>query len=148
MTMALAYSGLLDASRETMHQVAQELRGQPWNAGTPTTFAQMTALADARGVPQRTLRTMDEVHGALDQAQPVILLVDNQSLEPPQYPRTTAFYGSHFVLLIGYTDDGYHVADPLSVSVRAPVVYTRSSVLAAVDRVGVVAALGMGRPPE
>jgi uncharacterized protein YvpB len=145
-TMALAYNGHAPASRDVMHRVAEEIRRVPWYSGTYTDFAHMRDAANRYGIAHRELSTWDDVVATLDRGQPVLILVDNTLLEPRQYPRTPAFNAHHFVILAGYTEADFHVADPLSVDRRAIVAYTRSSVTAAVAGVGGVQALAIDEP--
>ncbi len=146
-TMGLAYHGLVAGTREDMHRVAEAIRGGPWHLGTYTNFAQMRAAARRYGIPHCQLSRWEAVYDALDQGQPVMILLDNAVLEPRQYPRGPAFDAHHFVVLLGYTDTTFYVADPLSVYTHGPVQYTRASVEAGVARVGGVQALAIDQPP-
>ncbi|HEU5314797.1 MAG TPA: transglycosylase SLT domain-containing protein [Chloroflexota bacterium] len=145
-TMALAYNGLALGTREMMHRVAAEIRGGRWDSGTYTDFEQMKRAAERFNIPCRVLTSWAEVYGALDMAQPIVILVDNRHLEPRQYPRGPAFDAHHFIVLLGYDAVNFHAADPLSVYTRAPVDFTRASVEAAVAALGSVQAIAVDEP--
>ncbi|MGH2355165.1 MAG: transglycosylase SLT domain-containing protein [Chloroflexota bacterium] len=146
-TMGLAYNTIASGTREVMHVVAEEIRGRPWNVRTYTNFAQMKAAAERHDIPHHQLSTWQQVYGALDSGQPVLILVDNQPLEPRQYPRSWEWNAHHFIALTGYTDTDFYVGDPLCVyPPRGPGRYTRSSVRAGVAAVGGVQALAIDNP--
>lgn len=134
-TMCLAYNGIAPGSRDVMHVVAERIRRQPWHAGTYTNFAQFKHAADLHEIPYREILSWDGAFRALDDGQPVIILVNNVPLDPRQYPNDPAsgFNGDHFIVLLGYTDDHFHVADPLNIAIPpAHGRYTRRSVRAGV----------------
>jgi uncharacterized protein YvpB len=137
-TMCLAYNGIAPGSREVMHVVAERVRRQPWHAGTYTNFAQFKREASLHEIPYREILHWRGVLHALDDGQPVVLLANNVPLEPRQYPNHPAsgFNGDHFIVLLGYTDHDFYVADPLNIAVPpGPGRYTRESVRAGVARV-------------
>jgi uncharacterized protein YvpB len=145
-TMALAYNGLAEGTREMMHRVATEIRGGRWDTGTYTSFEQMQRAAARFAIPNRVLSSWRDVLAALDAAQPVVILVDNRHLEPRQYPRGAAFDAHHFIVLLGYDAEQFHVADPLSVYTRAPVHFRRDGVEKGVAAVGGVQAIAIDGP--
>lgn len=145
-TMVLAYNGLAEGTREMMHRVATEIRGGRWDTGTYTSFEQMQRAAARYDIANHVLPSWDKVYGALDEAQPVVILVDNRRLEPRQYPRGPAFDAHHFIVLLGYDAERFHAADPLSVYTRGPVHFTRAGVEAGVAAVGGVQSIAIDQP--
>ncbi len=56
-TMALAYNGIVEGSRDTMHRVAEHIRRAPWNNRAYTSFQQTKAAAAERNIPNDELFT-------------------------------------------------------------------------------------------
>jgi hypothetical protein len=127
-TMALAYNGVAAGTRDTMHRVAEEIRKAPWNSRTYTSFQQMKAGAQQWKVPCRELVTWDQAYATLDGGQPVMILLRNELLRPRLYDLGPSFDGPHFILLLGYDEDTFHISDPLRVYGRGPGTYARPSV--------------------
>ena len=149
-TMAVLYNQLVAPSADALQRVAADIRGQPWWVGTYTSFGQMQQAAAAYQIPNRYLSTWAEVYGALDRGQPVLILVDNSTLEPRQYDRSPSWNAHHFILLTGYDDAVFHVNDPLRYygwPNQGPGQYTVASVKAGVGAVGGVQALAIDRLP-
>lgn len=146
LTMLLAHDGLVPATREAMHRVADYVRDGyydgDWWLGTYTDYPMMRGLVE-REYDRRTrvLTAWGDVTAALDAGRPVMLLLDNVPLEPRQYPRNAAWNAHHFIVVRGYGGGFFWVNDPLAYWVPGPGSYTDETVHEGVRRVGGVHAL-------
>ena len=141
LTMALSSIGQITATaepqlRETMHQIAAELKGADWSTPVFTDYGDMARYLGQRGIAHRAAQTWQEVEQTLDAAQPIILRLWNGALEPYSYGSGSGWISKHFIVLLGYTDTHFYAADPLTYPQTELVKYTRESVRRAVAQLG------------
>src|SRR5688572_17372829 len=108
--MLLAYNKLVGTDAETLHQIADFVRDGVYNddhwRNSFTDYPRMVQLIEGtHHKPARILEDWGSVRASLNRGQPVILFVQNDHLQPRQYPPIDGFNAPHFIVLTGFDAD-------------------------------------------
>jgi len=107
------------------------------------TFQQLTMVAGYYGQQTQYLYDWAGVNRAIDQQEPVTILLDNTALVPRQYPLSPGWTAHHFILLTASppdVDPNRYSSDPLSYYIGSPYFYTEASTRQASANLGNVQA--------
>jgi ABC-type bacteriocin/lantibiotic exporter with double-glycine peptidase domain len=135
LAMVLARLGRLQRplDRETLHHIAEAVRGRRWTIGALTSMAQLRAAAEGHGLIASTVTSWSHLDEALRAKLPVVLAVRTGPLAQRTYASPTRLGQRHYIVLHAAVDTYFHVADPME---RAPGLYPRADVEAAAAAVG------------